>query len=669
VSAALSSQAEAAKEIGRLADALHEHNHRYHVLDDPSITDVEYDRMLRALQELEQQYPDLIATDSPTQRIGAAPLSAFSSVEHRLPMLSLDNAFDDQEVEEFVRRASERLAVSEELEIVAEPKLDGVAVSLIYEQGQLIQAATRGDGFRGENITANVKTIDSVPLRLRGEGYPELFEVRGEIYIPTESFEKMNHSARKAEEKVFVNPRNAAAGSLRQLDSRITAQRPLDIFAYSVGYVAESFHFQNQWDTLLQLGEWGLPINPLIKKVQGASGCAEFYRELSAQRDGLGYDIDGIVYKINSLEYQRRAVARKFPAQEQVTVLQDVEFQVGRTGSITPVARLKPIFVGGVTVSNATLHNADEIKRLGVRIGQQVIVRRAGDVIPQVARVAEQNKETGREIIFPVRCPECDSALERAEGEAALKCTGGLICPAQRKEAIRHYASRKALDIEGLGDKLIDQLVDLEQVEGVADLYDLDVEKVAALERMGAKSAENLLTAIAVSKQTTLPKFIYALGIPEVGEATALALARHFISLDKLTEATEDQLLEVPDVGPIVAKHITSFFYERGNQTTLSRLIEAGVVWADEKTDLKKQPLAGQTWVLTGTFSAMSRSEAKDRLQKLGATVAGSVSKKTNLVIAGPGAGAKLKKAAELEVDVVDQEALAELLAGFEGSN
>ena len=659
-----------------LADALHEHNYRYHVLDDPSIPDVEYDHMLRDLQALEERHPDLKAEDSPTQRVGAAPLSAFGSIEHRLPMLSLDNAFDDDEVDDFVRRAAERLVLEAQLEIIAEPKLDGVAASLVYERGQLVQAATRGDGLRGEDITSNIKTVASVPLRLRGTGYPELFEVRGEVYIPTVEFEAMNASARKAEEKVFVNPRNAAAGSLRQLDSRVTASRPLSIFAYSVGFVQEGFRFDTHWDTLQQLGEWGLPINPLVEKVEGAVGCAAYYQKVAALRDRLGYDIDGIVYKVNNLEYQRRlgfvaraprwAVARKFPAQEQVTVLEDVEFQVGRTGSITPVARLKPVFVGGVTVSNATLHNADEIQRLGIRIGQQVMVRRAGDVIPQLVRVAEQNTVSGRDIVFPEYCPECKSELKRAEGEAALKCTGGLICPAQRKEAIRHYASRKALDIEGLGEKLIDQLVDREWVESVADIYDLQVAQVAELERMGKKSAENLIAAIDASKHTTLPKFTYALGIPEVGEATALALARYFCSLDNLRKADEEQLIDVPDVGPIVAQHIALFFSAPGNQKTLERLIRAGVHWLDEKIDLNSQPLAGKTWVLTGTFSTMSRSEAKERLQQLGASVAGSVSKKTDLVIAGPGAGSKLKKATELSIDVVDEDKLVEILAGYE---
>ena len=592
-------------------------------------------------------------------------------------MLSLDNAFDDLEVDSFVVRVLDRLASKETMEFVAEPKLDGVAVSVTYEHGQLVQAATRGDGYRGEDITENIKTVDAVPLSLRGEGYPEILEVRGEVFFPNQAFEKMNEAARAADEKVFVNPRNAAAGSLRQLDSRLTAQRPLKMYAYSVGFIEGDFTPTTHYDSLQQLKKWGWPVNSLTEVVKDAKGCADYYRRLAKLRDSLDYDIDGIVYKVNSLNYQNRlgfvaraprwAIARKFPAQERVTVLQDVEFQVGRTGSITPVARLEPVFVGGVTVSNATLHNSDEISRLGVRIGQQVVIRRAGDVIPQVARVADQNTELGLPITFPESCPECGSELERGEGEAAIRCTGGLICPAQRKEAIIHYASRKAMDIDGLGTKLIEQLVEAGKLESVADIYELSLEELAALDRMGEKSAENLLQAIEKSKSTRLARVIYSLGIREVGEATAAALARYFQKLDLLIVAEQQTLLEVPDVGPVVAQHIQQFFTDERNRTILERLEKAGVRWPDEEIDLSAQPLAGKTIVLTGTLQSMSRSEAKERLQNLGASVAGSVSAKTDLVVAGPGAGSKLKKATELGIDVKDEDGLAELLEKHEG--
>ncbi len=663
---------DSAEEIRSLKDELNEHNYHYYVLDEPRIPDQEYDQKLRRLQELENENPHLKTSDSPTQRVGAPPLDAFQSVEHRLPMLSLDNAFDDQEVNDFVIRVSDRLSISETLEFVAEPKLDGVAVSVIYENGQLAQAATRGDGYRGEDITENVKTIDSVPLSLRGKGYPEILEVRGEVFFPQKDFEKMNALARAGGEKVFVNPRNAAAGSIRQLDSRLTAQRPLKMYAYSVGYTKGEYVPETHYESLQQLKAWGWPVNTLTKNVQGAQGCAEYYTSLAKQRDQLDYDIDGIVYKVNSFAYQSRlgfvaraprwAIARKFPAQEVVTTLQDVEFQVGRTGSITPVARLEPVFVGGVTVSNATLHNADEIERLNVRIGQRVIVRRAGDVIPQIARVADENTELGHVIEFPKDCPECHSVLERLEGETAIRCTGGLVCPAQRKEAIIHYASRKAMDIDGLGTKLIEQLVEADIFESIADIYELDLEQLSNLERMGKKSAENLINAIEDSKQTTLSRLIYSLGIREVGEATALALAKRYHSLDRLINSDETALLDVPDVGPVVAQHILAFFADARNLDMLARIQAAGVCWPDEEVNAEAQPLDGQTLVLTGTLSSMSRSEAKERLQNLGASVVGSVSAKTDLVIAGPGAGSKLKKASELGIDVIDEDGLAALL-------
>ena len=515
-----------------------------------------------------------------------------------------------------------------------------------------------------------------MPLSLRGEDYPEVLEVRGEVFFPQDAFEKMNEVARAEGQKTFVNPRNAAAGSLRQLDSRLTAQRPLKMYAYSVGYIEGEYAPSMHYESLQQLKAWGWPVNALTETVQGAEGCAHYYTQLAAQRDQLDYDIDGIVYKVNSFAYQTRlgfvaraprwAIARKFPAQESVTTLQDVEFQVGRTGSITPVARLEPVFVGGVTVSNATLHNADEVERLGVRIGQQVVVRRAGDVIPQVARVAEQNSEPGAKIEFPNVCPECRSDLERVDGEAAIRCTGGLVCPAQRKEAIIHYASRKAMDIDGLGTKLIEQLVEAGMLESVADIYELELSQLSELERMGTKSAENLLTAVEKSKQTRLSRFIYSLGIREVGEATALALAKSYQTLEALAESDEQTLLEVPDVGPVVSQHILKFFADERNCSMVTRIQTAGVCWPDEEIDAETQPLAGQTIVLTGTLSSMSRSEAKERLQNLGASVVGSVSAKTSLVIAGPGAGSKLKKASELGIEVTDEDGLAAILAQYE---
>lgn len=659
------------EEISSLRHTLQEHNHRYYVLDDPTIADIDYDVMMRRLSELEKEYPELVTGDSPTQRVGGQPLDAFVSVTHRLPMLSLDNAFDDQEVSEFVRRVQERLSITDAVTFVAEPKLDGVAASVIYENGKLVQAATRGDGSTGEDITENVKTIASVPMTLIGNDYPELLEVRGEVFIPHSGFDAMNESARLAGEKVFVNPRNAAAGSLRQLDSRITAKRPLRMYAYSVGYIEGEFSPKSHFDSLHALRDWGWPVSPLIQVVEGADGCKDYYDRLSVERDALEYDIDGIVYKVNDLEFQRRmgfvakaprwAIARKFPAQERETLLKDVEFQVGRTGTITPVARLEPVFVGGVTVSNATLHNSDEIARLNVRVGQRVIIRRAGDVIPKVVKVSENNDAAGEEIVFPKVCPECNSDLERIEGEAAIRCTGGLICPAQRKEAISHYASRKAMDIDGLGAKLVEQLVDAGLLESVADIYGLTLEQLSALDRMGEKSAQNLLEAIERSKQTKLPRFIYALGIREVGEATAAALARHFQTIGAIADADHEALIEVADVGPVVADHIQDFFGDERNRTLIQRVEQAGVTWPIEKIDFGAQPLAGKTIVLTGTLATFSRSEAKERLQRLGASVTGSVSAKTDLVIAGPGAGSKLKKAEQLEIEVIDEEGLQAL--------
>jgi DNA ligase (NAD+) len=663
------------KHYQRLKSELNQYNHAYYVLDDPSVPDSQYDRLMRELQDIEQQYPELQTTDSPSQRVGGIALDSFLQVKHEVPMLSLDNAFSDIEMIDFERRIKDRinLEASQNLIYACEPKLDGVAVSLIYENGLLIRGATRGDGNVGEDITDNVRTIKSIPLRLQGDSFPELLEVRGEIYMPRAGFNKFNIKARETGEKPFVNPRNAAAGSLRQLDSKITATRPLEMCAYSVGQYQGSEKPDSHFAMLKLLGTMGFKINQHIKQVDGIDACEDYYQYLARLRDQLDYDIDGIVYKVNDFKLQQRlgfvakaprwAIARKFPAQEEMTRLLDVEFQVGRTGAVTPVARLEPVFVGGVTVGNATLHNADEINRLGVCIGDTVIVRRAGDVIPQIVKaVLDRRPQGAQPIIFPERCPVCQSSVKRAEGEAVARCTGGLFCGAQTKEAIKHYASRKAMDIDGLGDKLVDALVDHDLIYSVADLYELKLEKLVNLERMAQKSAENLLNSIEVSKQTSLPKFLYSLGIREVGEATAQTLANNFGTLDAVIAATAEQLLEVEDVGPVVAGHIVDFFRNPDNLSIVQALRNSGVQWKDIDQTSQALPLKGQTWVLTGTLETMSRAEAKDRLQQFGAKVAGSVSAKTHAVVAGPGAGSKLNKAQALDIQVLTEESLINFL-------
>ena len=656
----------------QLKDELNQHNHRYYVLDDPSVPDSEYDRQLRKLSEIEGRYEGLITDDSPSQRVGGIALESFSQIKHAVPMLSLDNAFNDVELQEFERKVKDRLNYStsdksQQIEYACEPKLDGAAVSLLYKKGSLVYGATRGDGSVGEDITANVRTIKSVPLKLQGDNIPELLEVRGEIYLPRAGFDRLNAAAIRAGEKTFVNPRNAAAGSLRQLDSKITASRPLEMCAYSVGQYKSDIKPETHKGMLEALGGWGFKINPFVEALAGIAACEDYYQRMVEQRDQLPYDIDGIVYKVNSLKLQNRlgfvakaprwAIARKFPAQEEMTRLLDVEFQVGRTGAITPVARLEPVFVGGVTVSNATLHNRDEIDRLGLRIGDMVIIRRAGDVIPQIAKVVvEKRPLEARLIEFPIRCPVCQSSVQRGEGEAVARCSGGLFCGAQIKEAIKHFASRKAMDIDGLGDKLVELLVDKSVIFSVADLYELQPTQLVDLERMAEKSATNLIAAIDASKDTTLAKFLYALGVREVGEATAQTLANNFGSMEPITQASVEVLLEIDDVGPIVAKHIVNFFRNPDNLSIISALREAGVHWPD--IDLSRQasqPLRGQTWVITGGMETISRAEAKDRLQDLGAKVASSVSAKTTRVVAGPGAGSKLSKALALEVAVMDE--------------
>ncbi|GAA3585859.1 NAD-dependent DNA ligase LigA [Marinobacter xestospongiae] len=665
-----------AEQMDELRRQIDDHNYRYYVLDDPGIPDVEYDRLFRQLQALEAEHPELVTSDSPTQRVGAGGDTTFESVTHRIPMLSLDNAFDEDEMREFDRRIHDRLETDEAVEYVCEPKLDGLAVSLHYQNGVLTRAATRGDGYVGEDITGNVRTIPSVPLKLRGEQVPDQLEVRGEVYMPKAGFERLNKSLAEQGEKTFVNPRNAAAGSLRQKNPKVTARRPLEMCAYSVAVPDDGVLPETQWDCLHQVREWGFRTNPEMRLADGVEACLQAYEDLLAKRADLSYEIDGIVFKVNRLDLQGRlgfvsraprwAIAHKFPAEEALTVLEDVEFQVGRTGAVTPVARLKPVFVGGVTVSNATLHNMDEIRRLDVRIGDTVFVRRAGDVIPQVVKVvADKRPDNAAEIELPDQCPVCDSDVIQVEGEAVARCSGGLFCPAQRKEAIRHYASRKALDIEGLGDKWIDILVDRELLKTVADIYTLRKADLLGLERMGDKSASNLIAAIDASKTPELWRFIYALGIREVGEATAKGLARHFGTLEALAEADEEALQAVPDVGPIVAGHVRSFFDQPHNQETIAALEANGVQWQEEEVaaDADARPLDGQTWVLTGTLTEMTRSEAKEKLEALGAKVAGSVSKKTACVVAGEAAGSKLTKAESLGLEVLDEAGFVAFLA------
>ena len=667
-------------DIARRAEQLRHqiayHNYRYYALDEPEIPDAEYDRLFRELQQLEQEYPGLVTPDSPTQRVGAAPLSGFDEVKHAIPMLSLGNVFSEQELSDFDRRVREGLGIDEVVYCV-EPKLDGLAISIRYEGGVLVRAATRGDGATGEDVTQNVRTIDAVPLRLYGEDYPEVLEVRGEVYIDKAGFEKLNQRQRERGLKSFANPRNAAAGSLRQLDSRITAERPLTLYCYGVGVVEGAELPANHSAILEQLKEWGLRVCPEIRVVKGMQGCLDYYNDIAARRDSLPYEIDGVVYKVDSLAQQqelgfvsrapRWATAHKFPAQEEMTLLNDVEWQVGRTGALTPVARLEPVHVGGVMVSNATLHNPDEIARKDVRIGDTVIVRRAGDVIPEVVGVvASKRPADTRSIDTPSHCPVCDSEVVQEEGEAVPRCSGGLFCSAQRKNAIKHFASRKAMDIDGLGDKLVEQLVDAGLVQDVADLFALSREQLAGLERMGEKSAANLVAALEKSRATTLERFLYALGIREVGESTARTLANHFGTLELIEQADEAQLLEVEDVGPIVAHHIHTFFRQSHNREVIDKLLAVGVHWPDvEVLQAEEQPLLGQTFVLTGALEMMSRDEAKAKLQALGAKVSGSVSKKTSVVVAGEAAGSKLAKAEQLGLEVWDEERLRALLQQY----
>ncbi|HBS43007.1 MAG TPA: DNA ligase [Oceanospirillales bacterium] len=668
------------QQINALREQLNEHNYNYYVLDEPAIPDAEYDRLMRELTALEQAHPQLITPDSPTQRVGGAPLGGFDEVAHERPMLSLDNAMSADEFAAFDKRVRDRLKTSDPVEYACEPKLDGLAVSLLYEAGLLVRAATRGDGQTGEDITQNVRTIRSIPLKLRGDDVPERIEIRGEVYMPLAGFEAYNERAREQGEKVFANPRNAAAGSLRQLDSAITAKRPLDFCAYSIGIVSDDADLPDTHSGILQqLKVWGVPINEEMQVVSGAEAAQNFFEQLGEKRHQLSYEIDGTVFKVNSIALQeelgfvarapRWAIAYKFPAVEQLTELLGVDFQVGRTGAITPVARLKPVHVAGVTVSNATLHNMDEIERLGVRIGDTVTVRRAGDVIPQIVGVvADRRPDDSQAIALPARCPVCDSHIERVEGEAVARCTGGLVCAAQRKEAIKHFASRQALDIEGLGDKLVEQLVSAGLIDSVGDLFSLTLEQVAGLERMAEKSAQNLLDALEKAKHTTLARFLFALGIREVGTVTAQNLAAHFGFLDRLMNASKDDLIAIRDVGDIMAEHIVNFFAEEHNREVIRQLREAGVTF-DEKEPVQADedaPLAGKTAVITGTLSDMTRDDAKAALEALGAKVTGSVSAKTDFLVAGEKAGSKLTKAQGLGVQVLDEAAFKTMLAQYQ---
>jgi DNA ligase (NAD+) len=739
----LTAAQDARARVRELREAIEQHNYRYYVLDDPLIPDSEYDRLMRELQALEAAHPELVTADSPTQRVGGAPSATFEEVEHSLPMLSLDNALSAGEMADFDRRVRERLALDGIVDYAAEPKLDGLAISLRYEDGVLVQAATRGDGSRGENVTANVRTVKSVPLRLRGSGWPGLLEVRGEVFMPRQGFQDLNARQRDKGEKTFANPRNAAAGSLRQLDPAVTATRPLAFFCYGLGQVAGPAIAETHSDAMARLRDWGLPVSPELEVVRGLDGCTAYYRRIGEVRDALAYDIDGVVFKVNDYMAQRSlgfvsraprwAVAYKFPAQEALTVVEAVEFQVGRTGAVTPVARLQPVFVGGVTVSNATLHNMDEVQRKDVRVGDTVYVRRAGDVIPEVVRVLPDKRPPhARPVELPAHCPECGSDVVKPEGEAAARCSGGLFCPAQRKEAIKHFASRRAMDIEGLGDKLVEQLVDLGLVRDPADLFALDVDQLAALERMGPKSAQNLVEALEKSRQTTLARFLFALGILGVGEATAATIARVCGSFDRVMALNLSNLVEIkpsqarrltellaafenqqaaltdvgalpgakwfnhvhaamlaeryrsvgdavaagpeglanaPDVeiegvGEVLAQKLVTFFRQPHNREVIAKLRAAGVAWVDAVPvrDGTGQPLAGKTFVLTGTLSE-PRDQVKARLQGLGAKVAGSVSARTDYVVAGAEAGSKLGKAESLGIEVLDEAGLAALLA------
>lgn len=667
----------AREHAARLRAAILHHNHRYYVLDDPEITDAEYDGLFAELQRIEDAHPELVTPDSPTQRVGAAPLTTFAAIQHTVPMMSLDNAMSDAALEQFHASIVAAFPERDPILYTAEPKLDGLALSIRYESGQLVQAATRGDGTTGEDVTANVRTIKSVPLRLSGADWPKVLEVRGEVYMTHDGFARLNAEAARREERVFANPRNAAAGSLRQLDPGVTAGRPLRFCCYGWGELSIAPD-ESQYQTLQRIAAWGIPVSRELRLVAGLDGCRAYFEALAQRRDQLGFDIDGVVFKLDRIADQtslgatsrhpRWAIARKFPAQEEPTVVESVEFQVGRTGAVTPVARLRPVQVGGVTVANATLHNMDEVARKDVRIGDTVIVRRAGDVIPEVVRVVvEQRPASAQPVELPAQCPVCGADVIRPPGEVVARCSGGLYCPAQRKQAIRHFASRRAMDIEGMGDKLIEQLVDLGLVREPADLYGLTVEQLAGLERMGEKSAANLVDALERSKSTRLARFIHALGIPEVGETTAGLLAEHFGDIHALLDARDPERIEareIKGVGPAIAAEIAGFFAQTHNREAIERLLAAGIQWPDESRrpdTTEPRPLDGKTFVITGTLSR-PRDEIAARLQRLGAKVTSSVSKKTDYLLAGEAGGSKLEKARTLGVSILDESALNALI-------
>jgi len=667
------------KKIESLCNEIRHHNYLYHVLDDPQLPDVAYDRLISELVALEKKYPDLIAPDSPTQRVGAEPIKTFGTVQHQIAMLSLANVFSDEELQAFHDRITDRLDIQDgasELAYSAEPKVDGAAVSLQYKNGQLVCGATRGDGTTGEDVTHNVRTITSVPLKLLGKGYPSTLEVRGEVFMSRAGFQEFNELARQQGKKTFINPRNAAAGSLRQLDPRLTAERPLDIYIYSIGWVDGGSMPDRHSSILGCLQEWGLNICPEGKVVIGIKGCLEFYTAISKRRDALNYDIDGVVYKVDRLDYQqnlgyvsrapRWAIAHKFPAQEEITVVRDIEFQVGRTGAITPVARLQPVFVGGVTVSNATLHNMDELHRKDVRIADTVIVRRAGDVIPEIVSVIRQKGERRKaKVKVPSKCPVCKSKVIRIEGESIFRCTGDLFCEAQRSEALKHFVSRHALNIEGLGSKLIEQLVSIGRIKTPDDIFYLEKEELIEMERIGEKSANNLLEAIERAKDTTLSRFLYGLGIREVGETMAIILAKHYGKLEAIMSANVEELQTIPNVGSVVASHVQVFFSEIHNLDVIQRLRDSGVRWKELKPRVadKDGRLAGKTFVLTGTLVDMTRDEAKDRIQVLGGKLTGSVSRNTDFVVYGDNPGSKLMKAQKLGINIIDHIGFRKLLS------
>ena len=663
---------DARSRINELRQVINHHNHQYHVQDNPEVPDAEYDRLFRELSELESQFPDLISDDSPTQRIGAKPLKQFSEIEHRMPMLSLGNVFNEDEMKAFYKRVLDRLNI-QKVVFAAETKLDGLAISLLYEHGKLVRAGTRGDGHQGEDVTLNARTINSIPLRLNGKDYPSIAEVRGEVVMDKQDFLDFNERQKLSDAKLFANPRNAAAGSLRQLDPAVTAKRPLSFMCYGLGYYSDDDQFETHSEILDRITTWGLPVSTERRRASDIDDCIGFYQEISKKRADLKYEIDGVVFKVDSLKYQKKlgfvsraprwAIAYKFPPEEEITKVVDIEIQVGRTGALTPVARLIPVFVGGVTVTNATLHNFDEVQRKDIRAGDTVIVRRAGDVIPEVVSVIK-DKRPGESKSFhmPDNCPDCGSAVYRSDDEATHRCSGGLFCPTQCIQSIIHFASRRAMNIDGLGDKLVEQLYREGLVKNVADLYELNLDQLSSLERMGNKSAQNLIDALEKSKNTRLDKFLYSLGIREVGESTARALANYFGTLQLIMNASEEALLEVSDVGPVVAENILAFFKEIHNRDVIGRLQKHNIAWS-ESIKTAQTGLSGKTFVLTGTLLTMTRDEARDRLLGLGAKVANSVSKKTDYVVIGDSPGSKAEKAEKLGVPILDEQAFETLLS------